>query len=254
MSLYTMGVWLGGLKIRRSFRNGNLSGLLLTQTLVSALRVRAPEHPHPPHGEWGVGCEERIDPHGETDMRAMVVWRYGAPRWHLSSPRLCRGGYTYVLKVGKWVLTCVWLPWFGTTHVATSVNGIYTWKKPGHDWYGDLKVMKKKKTAVQASDAKHLAALESTLLTAQHSLIAHCAVTKYDDGDPRQPGWWTVKTMGSAWVVEIKDPDTCARLVVVQQSFDEAVILAALLLESEEAPWEPDPWLRSNAAKQAKKK
>lgn len=187
-------------------------------------------------------------------MRAMVVWRDGCPSWHLSRPRLCSGGYTYMFKVGQWSLTCVWLPWFGTTHVATAKRGVYTWKRSDFEWYGDLKKMKKKKSAATVSDARHLAAVESVMFSGHQSLVSHCCVTKYDDGDVRQPGWWTVKTMGSAWVVEVKDPDTAARLVVVQQTLDEALTLAALLLESEEAPWEPDQWLAQQKARTAKKK
>jgi len=94
--------------------------------------------------------------------------------------------------------------------------------------------------------------MESVILAKYHSLVAHCAATRYDDGDPRQPGWFTVKTLGSAWLVEVKDPDTCARLVVIQATLDDAITLAALLLDSEECPWEPDPWL--TAAKAKKKK
>jgi hypothetical protein len=114
-------------------------------------------------------------------------------------------------------------------------------------------VVKKKTPKLQPGDLPaHLAAMDSVMFGKHHSIVAHCAATKYDDGDPRQTGWLTMKTMGSAWVVEVKDPDTCARLVVVQQTIDDALTLTALLLDSEEAPWEPDPWL--TAARSKKKK
>lgn len=118
--------------------------------------------------------------------------------------------------------------------------------------YREVIQMKKKTPHASQSEAHHLAAVESDLFSKFAPLVQHCCVTRYDDGDARQPGWWTVKTMGSAWIIEVKDPDTCSRLVVVQQTLDDAIALASILLESEEAPWELDPWL--SAAKAKKKK
>lgn len=91
---------------------------------------------------------------------------------------------------------------------------------------------------------KHLAAVESDVFGKLTSLIAHCAVTRYDDGDPRKTGWFTVKTMGSAWVVQVKDPDSGASFTATSNTLDDALALADLLLSSEEAPWEPDPFLK----------
>lgn len=113
--------------------------------------------------------------------------------------------------------------------------------------------MKRRDRASTTTDAQHLATVESKLFSQLHPLVAHCCCTKYDDSTSRKPGWWTVKTMGSAWVVEVKDPDTCSRLVVVQQTLDDALALASVLLESDEAPWEPDPWLKAAEAKGRKK-
>lgn len=115
--------------------------------------------------------------------------------------------------------------------------------------------MKRKRQGEKAANlALHLAPLESNVFSAFHPLVAHCAVTQYDDGEPRRPGWITFKTMGSSWVLEAKDPDSCSRLVVVQTTLDDALALLSVLLESEEAPWEPDPWLMQQAAKERKKK
>ena len=109
----------------------------------------------------------------------------------------------------------------------------------------------KKKTAPSANAGKdgpqHLAAVESNVFTKLMGLVTHCCVTKYEDGDPRKPGWFTIKTMGSAWVVQVKDPDACLSLSATGQTLDDALCLADLLLTSEEAPWEPDPFLKRNA-------
>lgn len=115
----------------------------------------------------------------------------------------------------------------------------------------------KKRTGVAAPSPgdgpKHLAAMESIVFSKLHSLVAHCSVTRYDDGDPRVPGWWTVKTVGSSWVVQLKEPDTCLQMQVHGQTLDDALALADLLLGSDEAPWEPDPWARANREKSKKK-
>lgn len=141
---------------------------------------------------------------------------------------------------------------YGISCTGTTKDGVHRAVWDGVAWVGDLIVKKKKAKDTAAGPQPHLAAVESVVFGKLFSLVAHCAATAYDDGDARQTGWWTVKTMGSAWVVEVKDPDTCARLVVVQQTLDDALMLASLLLDSEEAPWEPDPWL--TAAKAKKKK
>lgn len=119
--------------------------------------------------------------------------------------------------------------------------------------YAEMVAMKRRGTPAERKDTLHIAAIESVLLTKLHPLVAHCCHTQYEDGTARKPGWWTVKTMGSAWVVEVKDPDSCSRLVVVQQTLDDALTLASVLLESEEAPWEPDPWLKAAESKGKRK-
>jgi len=186
-------------------------------------------------------------------MRPQVVFCRSVPRWYLNPHRSPRCPRVVPITKRGGVFHFVWLPWFGVTLTKITRGVKVLWELEDFEWYGDLRSMKKKKQVGVVNDAHHLAALESELLAKHHALIAHCAVSKYDDGDPRKPGWFTVKTMGSAWVVEVKDPDTCARLVVVQQTFDDALTLANLLLESEEAPWEPDPWL-ARASTEKKKK
>lgn len=112
----------------------------------------------------------------------------------------------------------------------------------------------KKKSPGSASSstlASHLAPLESSVFGKLFNLVSHCCVTRYDDGDPRQPGWFTIKTMGSAWAVQVKDPDSACQMQSIGNTLDDALCLADLLLGSDEAPWEPDPWAKK---KQAEKK
>lgn len=117
--------------------------------------------------------------------------------------------------------------------------------------------MKKKAVGVASTKGdgpSHLAAIETTLLSRHLELVKHCCVTRYDDGDPRKPGWMTIKTMGSAWIVQVKDPDACLSLTATGQTLDDALSLADLLLGSEEAPWEPDHFLKRQGAPAKPKK
>jgi hypothetical protein len=106
--------------------------------------------------------------------------------------------------------------------------------------------MKRVKVGEQGTEggATHLAAVESNVFAKLGALVAHCSVVKYEDGQARRPGWFTVKTMGAAWCVQVKDPDACAQLQATAQSLDDALCLADLLLSSESAPWEPDAFLK----------
>lgn len=116
--------------------------------------------------------------------------------------------------------------------------------------------MKKRTVPNQAGKVdgpQHLAAIESDVFTRLPNIVKHCCVTKYEDGEPRKPGWITIKTYGAAWVVQCKDPDACLSLSCTQQSLDDALALADVLLGSDEAPWEPDPFLMKQSAPKAKK-
>src|SRR4029453_6761526 len=129
------------------------------------------------------------------------------------------------------------------------------WESVSDEWSLKRSLVKRKRQGDQSKAVvPHLAPLESNVFSKFHPIVAHCAVTQYEDNEPRKPGWITFKTMGSSWVIEAKDPDSCSRLVVVQTTLDDALALLSVLLESEEAPWEPDPWLAQQAAKARTKK
>lgn len=106
-------------------------------------------------------------------------------------------------------------------------------------------VKKRSPSATASKDGPcHLAPVESVVFSKLMNLVAHCAETRYDDGDPRRPGWFTVKTMGAAWCVQVKDPDSCCQMTTTAATLDDALALADVLLGADEAPWEPDPFLK----------
>lgn len=144
-------------------------------------------------------------------------------------------------------------PDWGVTLVSLTAQGEKTVFLPPSKKRRRGRDVKKKTKVNSGADVPHLAAVESNVFANLMGLVNHCAITRYDDGDPRKVGWITLKTYGSAWQVEAKDPDTCCRLTVVENSLDNALGLLNMLLESEEAPWEPDQWLQQQAAKNRKK-
>jgi hypothetical protein len=102
-----------------------------------------------------------------------------------------------------------------------------------------------------APQVKHLAPLESTLFQACLAILKHVAITQYDDGTPRRPGSLYLTTVGSAYKVVLKDPDAGAQLQVIGDNADNAFAAATLLLESEDAPWEIDPWAKQVKGKKS---
>lgn len=184
-----------------------------------------------------------------------TLYRRKCAPWCATRPRrtLPRSAAEYVYRVRpNLTLLLSWRPWFGIwlsatwhsawTHLAPTV----AYPKP------ETSVKKKNVASSPVNDRVHLAAVESKLFGGLHPLIAHCATTKYDDGDPRKPGWFTVGTTGSSWTFTVKDPDSCMSFRVVAPTIDDAFTLASLMLEAEETPWEHDAWLVSQG--KAKKK
>ena len=115
-------------------------------------------------------------------------------------------------------------------------------------------VVKKRSAKSAAENVKHLAAMETKVFDGLLSLVEHCAVRQYDDGDPRETGWIQIRTSGAAWSVTVKDPDSCSSFQTVGDTLDKALETAALLLSCDEAPWEMDKWLVDAKARQNRKK
>jgi len=166
---------------------------------------------------------------------------------------LSRHWTVYKCVCGRLTIWVVGRKWWGLTAFKLSRTGDVRPLLDGFTSFGDLPPMKRKTTAAETTDAAHLAAVESTLLGKLHPIVAHCCVTKYDDGTARKPGWITIKTMGSMWVVEAKDPDSSCRLTACQPTLDDALTLIALMLDQDNAPWENDPWLKRQGPQKGKK-
>lgn len=103
-----------------------------------------------------------------------------------------------------------------------------------------------------SSGPEHLAPVESNVFSRLSQLVAHCAVVRFEDGSPRQPGWITFRTLGGSWQVTAKEPGANAQLVAVGPTLDDALAALDLLLASPDAPWELDPWAKRQDQKKKK--
>jgi hypothetical protein len=146
-----------------------------------------------------------------------------------------------------------WEPFKGIRVSGLWLPGDNLLQPPAESRRWGLPEMKKKSVKTGAEGGKHLAALETTRWGDMLSLVEHCAVTRYDDGDARTPGWITIKTSGAAWLVQVKDPDSASSFTAVAETLDKALETAALLLACDEAPWEPDRWLLAQQSGKRKK-
>jgi len=85
-------------------------------------------------------------------------------------------------------------------------------------------------------------------------LVAFIRDTVYDDGTPRQPGYFWFTNRWSAYEIILFDPDSCSRLVCCAATIDDALALAEAALRAPEAPWVLDQYMLDRAAKKPKKK
>jgi hypothetical protein len=185
-------------------------------------------------------------------LRDVHVFRYrlhgGRPRrWFPSGLALLKltfGRRTYSVRL--WGRRFLFI--YGWTDIAAVSQN---WINP-ENWRATPN-MRKRQAKNLSGDQKALAPVESDVFHDLLPIIEHCCVRKYDDGDAREPGWITIKTQGSAWVVQVKDPDSACSFSAVGETLDKALASAALFLSSDEAPWEPDRFLQSQQTRSKKK-
>ncbi len=186
------------------------------------------------------------------------TWTIHSYTDHLHSGRVCRtlpkGRSQFFITKGKYVFEltaksrkgiCCTAQWLRTDRLYGRAAVMNEWEFPS---------MAIKKRQVTKSDVSHLAAVESVLFSQHMALVEHMALRKYDDGSDRETGWVTIKVVGAAWAVQVKDPDSATSFTAIGDTLDKAFDTANLLLACDEAPWEPDSWLMKSKAEKSRKK
>lgn len=102
-----------------------------------------------------------------------------------------------------------------------------------------LEVGVKKVTVAERSSVKHLAALESQMFREHLAVLEVLAMLQYADGSPREPGYLGMWTQGGTWFVRVQDKTGDAQMTAEGRTAEEAWDALALLLGSENPPWEP---------------
>lgn len=181
--------------------------------------------------------------------RVVIRCEYVRSKWRKRYRWLAKGNYRLLLTRGCLKLE-VWYQ---------DGRGIYPWRlhregdplRPSVVFPMVTRAMKKR-TAASAPQPgegpKSLAPLTTKSMVQFPNLMLFCSVVRYDDGDPRQPGWFQIRTDGSAWKVVLKDTDTASQMTCLGNTIDDAMALAELYCAADDAPWEPDPWARKKSA------
>lgn len=152
-----------------------------------------------------------------------------------------------------WCVRCGDLEWLGATRrkVGSVVVAVqpYRFGSPPilHTFPQWVVTMQKRKVPTGDSAGKMpQASLSTKVLLKYQNLVQHLALSQYDDGSPRSPGVLILFATGTSWRCVIKDPDTTAKLVITQESLDELLGAADLLLGSPDTMWEIDQYTPSS--------
>ena len=165
----------------------------------------------------------------------------------LHSGRVCatlpRKRERYYLRWRNCLLELTWLPWNGiyVTHLWRVWEPLVQLNPPDVSW--ERPCMKKKNAKTGAEAGNHVAAVETKIFDGMMAIIEHMALTRYEDGDPRVPGWLRIDTHGAAWRVKVNDVDSGMSFTSIAETLDKALETAALWLACDEAPWELDRFL-----------
>lgn len=120
--------------------------------------------------------------------------------------------------------------------------------------FGDEQMPIKKR--VQSGELPVLPALsvENVVLRKTPALVEFLAATAYEDGSPRQPGYFTVRNRTIEYELTLYDPDAGMRVSIRARELDKVFFGAEAILCTPDAPWELDKYLWDKRPKEMKKK
>lgn len=171
------------------------------------------------------------------------------PRRTVSAGRLT----WFLLNLRRISLTCVYVPSHGARVVSLhsglgGLGDVLCYFQPP-----EVIVVKKRVIVPTGPDSSAALVNRVTVIWEKlPHLVEHLAVNRYEDGETRTPGTMLLKSLGTAWVVVLKEPDSCLQMQTTAATLDDALVLADLLLGSDGAPWEPDPWAKARAGSKKK--
>lgn len=150
----------------------------------------------------------------------------------------------------------IWFTWWPDGKVRPS--SFYRYSASGGyervpSWCAEDRTMKRVKLSKPEEGPNHHASLDPGRLPDLPGLHHHCAIIKYDDGEPRKPGAVRFWVEGAEWCVRVSDPDSSSSFVARGPTLSDALLTAELLITSDTCPWSPDSFLQEQAAKKKRK-
>lgn len=94
----------------------------------------------------------------------------------------------------------------------------------------------------------------SVMLAKLPTIREFLTATQYDDKTPREPGYVTLRNLGTTFEVTLYDPDAGLRLPCRGDTLDGVLALMEQLAGTEEAAWEVDRYLTQRKQERAKKR
>jgi len=191
---------------------------------------------------------------GPLAMRTILT-SYRRPDGRRRRPRQTLGREWVTLEVltSKGIVAMAakqWSGWFAWSLLKES-GPVRFW--PDGWSYEEVKGMKRKGKATAEAAATAQASGMSKILGQFPHLVEHLNCRQYDDNAARVPGRLMVDAVGSMWRAIAKDVDSGMQLVVYMPSIDDCLTQLELLLGSDEAPWETDPYAREKTPRKKSK-
>lgn len=179
----------------------------------------------------------------------VLAWRRNWP-----GKRVCqwlpRRGEVHFRIVGKtqWLIV-QWLPREGYWVTAAGLVGTPDAERFYFSPRYQSEAMKRRQAVRPGDTVLPALSSASTHMPKLPALREFISATKYDDGTPRTPGYFTIRNRVTTYEVTLYDPDACARVSTRAATLDGALSLMEQLIGCEEAPWEHDRYLAEQAVR-----
>lgn len=120
--------------------------------------------------------------------------------------------------------------------------------------FGDETMPIKKKVVSGELPPIPALSMESVIMKKCPLLMEFISATAYEDGSPRQPGYYTMRNRTIEYELTIYDPDAGMRCSIRSRDHDKCFLGAETILGTPDAPWELDKYLWEHRPKEKSKK
>jgi len=187
-----------------------------------------------------------------------MKWRVYSYPWNRSRGKVkrkfsCRKGTVWLVEDGA-ITVLAYRQFKGLTRLVVyeRIPGVPVLRETEIIWKRETMLERKKVNREEGHAPQALGT--SKILKDVPSIVAHCNVTRFTDGTPREPGTLFIRQQQGQWVVTVKEPSDKAMLTVRDEDLDAALKTLAAMLVDPEAVWEHDPWAKASGPRRGKKR